>query len=79
MHLMTFKQVLSAKEVQHQLGMEQYPPVWLMMMKLRDIMGKREKIYQLSCDIELDEAFFTTRMNDAEKEETLKRDAGSQR
>ncbi len=79
MHLMTFKQVLSAKEVQHQLGMEQYPPVWLMMMKLRDIMGKREKIYQLSGDIELDEAFFPTRMNDAEKEETLKRDAGSQR
>lgn len=80
MHLMTsIKQVLSAKEVQHQLGMEQYPPVWLMMMKLRDIMGKREKIYQLSGDIELDEAFFPTRMNDAEKEETLKRDAGSQR
>ena len=79
MHLMTFKQVLSAKEVQHQLGMEQYPPVWLMMMKLRDIMAKREKIYQLSGDIELDEAFFPTRMNDAEKEETLKRDAGSQR
>lgn len=79
MHLMTFKQVLSAKEVQHQLGMEQYPSVWLVMMKLRDIMGKREKIYQLSGDIELDEAFFPTRMNDAEKEETLKRDAGSQR
>ena len=75
----SIKQVLSAKEVQHQLGMEQYPPVWLMMMKLRDIMGKREKIYQLSGDIELDEAFFPTRMNDAEKEETLKRDAGSQR
>ncbi|SHE77202.1 hypothetical protein SAMN05444349_1065 [Bacteroides faecichinchillae] len=80
MHLMTsIKQVLSAKEVQHQLGMEQYPSVWLVMMKLRDIMGKREKIYQLSGDIELDEAFFPTRMNDAEKEETLKRDAGSQR
>ena len=29
MHLMTsIKQVLSAKEVQHQLGMNQYPPVW---------------------------------------------------
>ena len=80
MHLMTsIKQVLSAKEVQHQLGMEQYPSVWLVMMKLRDIMGKREKIFQLSGDIELDEAFFPTRMNDAEKEETLKRDAGSQR
>ena len=40
MHLMTsIKQVLSAKEVQHQLRIEQYPPVWLMMMKLRNIMG----------------------------------------
>ena len=37
MHLMTsVKQVLSAKEVQHQLGASQYPPVWLMMMKLRN-------------------------------------------
>ena len=43
MHLMTsIKQVLSAKEVQYQLGIDQYPPVWLMMMKLRSIMGKRE-------------------------------------
>ena len=42
-HLMTsFKQVLSAKEIQHQLEMKEYPPVWLMMMKLRDIMGKRD-------------------------------------
>ena len=38
------KQVLSAKEVQHQLHMSEYPPVWLMMMKLRNIMGKRESI-----------------------------------
>lgn len=80
MHLMTsIKQVLSAKEVQYQLGMEQYPPVWLMMMKLRDIMGKREKTYQLTGDIELDEAFFPTRMDDSDKKETLKRGAGSQR
>lgn len=59
MHLMTsVKQVLSAKEVQHQLGASQYPPVWLMMMKLRNIMGKRDSVYQLSDEVELDEAFF---------------------
>lgn len=80
MHLMTsIKQVLSAKEVQHQLGMEQYPPVWLMMMKLRDIMGKRENIYQLSGEVELDEAFFPTKLDDEDRGKPLKRGAGSQR
>lgn len=35
MHLMaSIKQVLSAKEVQYQLHMPEYPPVWLMMMKM---------------------------------------------
>lgn len=62
MHLMTsVKQVLSAKEVQHQLGASQYPPVWLM-MKLRNIMGKRDSVYQLSDEVELDEAFFPIRV-----------------
>ena len=80
MHLMTsIKQVLSAKEVQHQLHMPEYPPVWLMMMKLRNIMGKRESIYKLSGTVELDEAFFPTRMEADEKAEPMKRGAGSQR
>lgn len=78
-HLMTsIKQVLSAKEVQHQLSIS-YPPVWLMMMRLRDIMGKRENMYTLSGEVELDEAFFPTRMKGDEKDEPLKRGAGSQR
>lgn len=80
MHLMTsIKQVLSAKEVQYQLGMAQYSPVWLLMMKLRDIMGKRENIYQLTGEVELDEAFFPIRMDDDDKKVALKRGAGSQR
>lgn len=80
MHLMTsIKQVLSAKEVQHQLGMSQYHPVWLMMMKLRNIMGKREDIYKLTGQVELDEAFFPTRINSDEKEQPLKRGVGSQK
>lgn len=80
MHLITsIKQVLSAKEVQYQLGMEQYPPVWLMMMKLRSIMGKREEMYRLNGKIELDEAFFPTRIEETEKGKPLRRGAGSQR
>lgn len=80
MHLMTsVKQVLSAKEVQHQLGASQYPPVWLMMMKLRNIMGKRDSVYQLSDEVELDEAFFPIRVSEDSKNETLKRGVGSQK
>lgn len=80
MHLMTsVKQVLSAKEVQHQLGASQYPPIWLMMMKLRNIMGKREAIYQLSGEVELDEAFFPIRVPEESQGETIRRGAGSQR
>lgn len=79
MHLMTsIKQVLSAKEVQHQLCIEQYPPVWLMMMKLRSIMGKREAIYQLSGEVELDEAFFPIRTPENVRGGKIKRGAGSQ-
>ena len=79
MHLMTsIKQVLSAKEVQHQLGVDEYPPVWLMMMKLRNIMGKREAIYQLSREVEIDEAFFPIRTPEEAKGEPVKRGAGSQ-
>lgn len=56
----TFKQVLSAKEIQHQLEMRYYPPVWLMMMKLRDIMGQRDAEYKLSEQLEMDVSFFPT-------------------
>lgn len=60
-HLMTsFKQVFSAREIQHQLDMKEYPPVWLMMMKLRDIMGKRDASYKLSSQVKLDVSYFPT-------------------
>lgn len=79
MHLMTsIKQVLSAKEVQHQLSLKDYSSVWLMMMKLRDIMGKREAIYKLSGEVELDEAYFPIRLPEEARGVPLKRGAGSQ-
>jgi transposase-like protein len=46
--------------------------------KLSDIMGKRDSEYQLSGRIELDNAFMTTLINDGQKDEDLKRGAGSQ-
>jgi hypothetical protein len=56
----SIKQVLSAKEIQHQLEKKYYPPVWLMMMKYRDIMGKRDAMYKLSDEVEIDISFFPT-------------------
>lgn len=78
MHLMTsIKQVLAAKEVQYQLAYPEYPPIWLMMMKLRSIMGKRDEMYKLSEEVEVDEAFFPIRTGELDEE--LKRGAGSQK
>ena len=37
-----------------------YSPVWLMMMKYRDIMGKRDAMYKLSDEVEIDISFFPT-------------------
>ena len=65
------KQVLSAKEIQHQLELEYYPPAWLMMMKLRDIMGQRDSIYKLSEQIELDLSYFPTSFISEEDEEKI--------
>lgn len=49
---------LSACEVQRQLGMRWYRPVWLMLQKLRTVMDMDEQSNTLSGEIELDEAFF---------------------
>ena len=52
--------------------------MWLMMMKLRNIMGKRDSIYQLSDEVELDEAFFPIRLPEEVRGEKIKRGTGSQ-
>lgn len=83
LHLMTgVKKSFSALEMQRQLGVKRYEPVWYMMHKIRSTMGKRDARYQLSKDFEIDEAFFETvnfeyikRKND----EPLKAGRGSQR
>ena len=36
------KRAISAKEIQRQIGRKRYQPVWEMVHKLRDVMGKRD-------------------------------------
>src|SRR5437868_9621945 len=52
-HLMTStKKSISALEMQRQLAMKRYEPVWYMMQKIRLSMGKRDKKYKLSGNVE---------------------------
>lgn len=52
------KKGYSAKEMQNLLGHNRYEPIWLMMHKIRIMMGKRDQQYQLDGFVELDEGFF---------------------
>lgn len=81
MHLMTStKKTFSALEMQRQLGVKRYEPVWYAMHKIRSTMGKRDEKYKLMGEIEIDDAFFTT-VDDAVTidDEQLKRGRGSQK
>ena len=61
MYLLTAtKRAISSKEIQRQLGRKRYQPVWEMVHKLRDVMGKRDARYNLHGDVEIDEGFFST-------------------
>jgi hypothetical protein len=79
MHLLTCtKKSFSASELQRQLGHKRFQPIWEMLHKLRNVMGKRDDKYSLSGQVELDNAFITTLIPDGQKDEKLKRGAGSQ-
>lgn len=78
-HLMTsVKKSFSALEMQRQLGLKRYEPVWYMMQKIRGSMGKRDKKYKLSGQIELDDAFFEI-VDLEHDEEEQKRGRGSKK
>ncbi len=77
-HLMTStKKSFSALELQRQLGLKFYEPVWYMMLKIRTIMGKRDSLYKLDGNIEVDEGFFESVKPKSKK--PLKRGRGSQK
>src|SRR5690554_3375751 len=80
MHLLTAtKGSFSAAELQRQLGHKRYQPIWEMVNKLRDVMGKRDDEYTLEGAIELDDAFFSTEISLEERDKPLKRGRGSQK
>ena len=61
------KKGFSSKEIQKQLGLKRYEPVWAMVHKLRKAMGKRDARYTLEGMIEMDEGYFTTESSKVEK------------
>jgi transposase-like protein len=68
MFLMTAtKKGFSSKEIQKQLGLKRYEPVWYMVHKLRKAMGNRDARYTLEGMIEMDEGYFTVESTEIEK------------
>lgn len=63
----TTKKGFSAKEIQRQLGLKRYEPVWAMVHKLRKAMGDRDAKYTLEGMIEMDEGYFTVESSGIEQ------------
>lgn len=61
------KKGFSSKEIQKQLGLKRYEPVWAMVHKLRKAMGNRDERYTLEGMIEMDEGYFTVESSEIEK------------
>jgi hypothetical protein len=77
-YLMTMtKKGISAAEMQRQLGHKRYEPIWLMMHKLRLVMGMRDDKYDLQGVVELDDAFFKS-YSEENTDDITKRGRGSQ-
>ena len=70
------KKGFSSKEIQRQLGLKRYEPVWAMVHKLRKAMGNRDERYTLEGMIEMDEAFFTIEASEHDHK-TQKAEKGS--
>lgn len=62
------KKGFSACEMQRQLGLKRYEPVWAMVHKLRKAMGNRDDRYTLEGMIEMDEGYFTVESSEVEKQ-----------
>ena len=78
MHLLKCtRKSFSTEELRRQSEHKRYQPIWEMVNKPGDVMGKRDNEYQLSGQIEHDEVFFTTEIPQEQKNQTLKRGRGS--
>jgi len=72
------KKGMSACEIKRQMGHTRYNTVLSVMNRIRDVMGKRDSLYQLNDMVELDEGFFETEVSGKVRSK-LKRGKGSQR
>ena len=66
------KKGFSAKEIQRQLGLKRYEPVWQMTHKLRKAMGKRDARYTLEGMTEMDEEYFTVSSSEIEQSQGIR-------
>jgi hypothetical protein len=66
------KKGFSSKEIQKQLGLKRYEPVWSMVHKLRKAMGNRDSRYTLEGMIEFDEGYFTIESSEIEQEKGIR-------
>ena len=66
------KKGFSTKEIQKQLGLKRYEPVWAMVHKLRKAMGNRDARYTLEGMIEFDEGYFTVEASELEKDKGIR-------
>lgn len=73
------KKSISALELQRELGHKRYEPIWLMLHKIRSVLGKRDSLYELSNYIEMDEGFFESVNSEKDDNEPAKRGRGSKK
>ena len=66
------KKGFSSKEIQKQLGLKRYEPVWAMVHKLRKAMGNRAARYTLEGMIEFDEGYFTIESTEIEQDKGIR-------
>ena len=80
MFLMTSTpKAVSAKDMQQRLGLKRYEPVWHMMQKIRQAMGKVNESVVLSGEIELDNGYFTSHKKAKEGDQLFNRGRGNMR
>ena len=66
------KKGFSSKEIQKQLNLKRYEPVWAMVHKIRKAMGNRDSIYTLEGMIEMDEGYFTIESTEIEQDKGVR-------
>ncbi len=66
------KKGFSSKEIQKQLGLKRYEPVWAMVHKLRKATGARDEKYTLEGMIEFNEGYFTVESKEIEQEKGVR-------